>query len=186
MQYKVDKREKMSLETKASLIASLITILWFLSNFFPSYQKQLKLLAESFGISSTLLQLLVLLILLVILTLFFALRCILKIHKINNSSNKIDDIDTFHSKNPFLPPKEDMGPLLLEISKSNRFIPDFLSPNFFIKRELLKSYISILTEYKFIKHTGTTEQDRLGAPAKYYSVEPKGYEYLTAYGFLKK
>ena len=88
MQNKVDKHSKLSLEAKVSLIASILTILWIFGNLIPSFQKQLKLLSESIGISILTLQLLILLMLIVILTLFFSFRCIFK--KQNTLTNIIE------------------------------------------------------------------------------------------------
>ncbi len=171
MQKKSDKQSKLSLESKVSLLASILTILWILSNWIPSYQKTLKLLSESIGTSSMLLQLLILLTLFVMLTLFLSLRCIFKFNNKTKHSNLPIQTDKTY---PI--PINIMNEILLLIKNTENFSISIAKHKLEYTDKQLREFLDVLVNDEFVYIPKNSHNEK--PLFKTYKLKAKGYNYL--------
>lgn len=84
-----------------------------------------------------------------------------------------------------LPPKKDMGKILLEISKVDTYVPFGKEKALNLSTEKINSYISILSEYDYIKCAGKFPSPTYGKIREFYRIRPKGSQFLLKHNFLK-
>ncbi len=181
MQQNENKQNKWSRGEKIALLSIIITILLSLLQYLPYLNSKIMLLAFKHAIPLHILNLLITLTLFVILSLILSLLCIFKKNKL---LKPLGIYKTPLINETTLPPKKDMGKILLAMCQSDNFTPNDMENESNLSTAKIKSYLSILVGNGYAEYTGYYPTAMGGISYKTYTITLKGSEFLNKHKFL--
>ncbi|MBC8384168.1 MAG: hypothetical protein H8E57_01460 [Candidatus Cloacimonetes bacterium] len=163
-----------------SLLSELIAVQKNWKTIYIYYTTFLHNKAQSMNTSTEILLILIVLSVLCLINLTLSLLFIF-----NKSKQKPFAFDKSPKPKENLPPKKDMGKILLAISKVDTYIPFGKEKELNLSREKINSYFSILSGYDYIKCAGKFPSPTHGKIREFYRIQPKGSQFLLKHNFLK-